>query len=194
MPPGIWSDAVSELHPTVYLTFDDGPHPVATPYALSALAEFKATATFFCVGKNVIEYPETFEQILNEGHTVGNHTHHHLNGWKTQTKKYLEDTEYANKYIGSRLFRPPYGKIKKKQAAGLKKAGYRLVYWSLLSGDFDKNISIQRCLENVVLKLKPGDIVVFHDSEKAWTKMEYALPKVLEYCKLNNWKVKSLNY
>jgi peptidoglycan/xylan/chitin deacetylase (PgdA/CDA1 family) len=192
MPAGIWSGPVSEARPAVYLTFDDGPHPVATPFALSLLAEFEATATFFCVGKNVVEHPALYGRILEEGHAVGNHTQHHLNGWKTNTVQYVEDAEHASRSIASRLFRPPYGKIKRKQAKLLKEAGYQLVFWSLLSGDFDEGISAARCLENVALKLRPGDIVVFHDSEKAWPRMEYALPRVLEHCKIKNWEVKAL--
>lgn len=178
--------------PTVYLTFDDGPHPTATPFVLEQLAKYKAKGTFFCIGKNVIEYPAVYEQVLHEGHAVGNHTHNHLKGWKTKTKAYIENTIEASKYIDSKLFRPPYGRISRAQAGQLHDMGYRIIMWSLLSGDFDVTLDPKRCLENVVFHLKPGDIVVFHDSQKAWERMSYALPRVLEHCKKNKWLVRAL--
>jgi len=192
LPDGQWEMPVSESEPVVYLTFDDGPHPRATPFVLAELDKFEAKATFFCVGKNVVEYPVIFDQIIKAGHKTGNHTHNHLKGWKTNTQKYIEDVRRAQQYIDSNLFRPPYGKIKKKQAAALRQSGYKIVLWSLLSGDFDQDISAKRCLENVVLHLRPGDIVVFHDSQKAWNRLQYALPRVLEHCKIKGWDVKAL--
>jgi peptidoglycan/xylan/chitin deacetylase (PgdA/CDA1 family) len=188
----VWEKPASTTDATVYLSFDDGPHPIATPFVLDNLAKYGAKATFFCIGKHVIEYPEIYQRILKEGHRVGNHTHNHLNGWQTKADIYLEDTLQASKFINSKLFRPPYGRIKRKQAVQLLGMGYSITMWSLLSADFDKTISPERCLENVVFHLKPGDIVVFHDSEKAWERMNYALPRVLEYCKKNNWAVRCL--
>jgi peptidoglycan/xylan/chitin deacetylase (PgdA/CDA1 family) len=188
----IWEKPVLPEEPAVYLTFDDGPHPIATPFVLDYLAKYEAKATFFCIGKNVVEYPEIYHRILNEGHAVGNHTHNHLNGWHTKSDIYIENTQQAAQYINSNLFRPPYGRIKKIQAGKLHEMGYSIVMWSLLSGDFDIKISPERCLENVVFNLKPGDIVVFHDSQKAWERMNYVLPRVLEHCKKNKWSVKAL--
>ena len=188
----IWEKPVSLDAPAVYLTFDDGPHPKATPFVLDMLSKYEAKATFFCIGKNVIEYPEIYHRILEEGHAVGNHTHNHLKGWRTDTKKYIENTQQAAQFINSRLFRPPYGRIKRMQAKQLNEIGYNIVMWSLLSGDFDLDLNPERCLENVVFHLKPGDIVVFHDSEKAWDRMSYTLPRVLEHCRKNKWLLKTL--
>ncbi|WP_232831720.1 polysaccharide deacetylase family protein [Taibaiella helva] len=187
-----WSLPAQTQDPAVYLTFDDGPHPTATPFALDQLAHYEAKGTFFCIGKNVVEYPQIYARILQEGHSTGNHTHNHLKGWTTQTKAYIENTLQAAQFINSKLFRPPYGRIKRMQAAQLHEMGYRLIMWSLLSADFDTALEPKRCLENVVFHLKPGDIVVFHDSQKAWDRMSYALPRVLEHCKKNKWRVAAL--
>jgi len=187
-----WQMPADPIAPAVYLTFDDGPHPVATPFVLDQLAKYDAKGTFFCIGKNVVEYPALYDRILEEGHTTGNHTHSHLKGWVTKTKDYIENTVHAAQFIDSKLFRPPYGRIKRMQAAQLHQLGYRIIMWSLLSADFDTALDPVRCLENVVFHLKPGDIVVFHDSQKAWDRMSYALPKVLEHCRKNKWAVKSL--
>lgn len=175
----------------VYLTFDDGPHPEATPYALEQLKKYDAKATFFCIGKNVVEHPDIYQQILLDGHSVGNHTHNHLNGWNTATDKYLDNIKEAAGYIRSDLFRPPYGRISPFQVNRLKKE-YRIIMWDLLSGDFDVDITGETCVQNVVFKLQPGSIVVFHDSRKAWDRMSYALPRVLEHCKRKGWKVEAI--
>lgn len=188
-----WQMPVSAAWPAVYLTFDDGPHPLATPFVLDQLSQYEAKATFFCIGKNVVEQPDLYRRILDEGHAVGNHTHNHLKGWTTKTKTYIENTLEAAKYIDSKLFRPPYGRIKRMQASQLQQMGYRIIMWNLLSADFDTALEPVRCLENVVFHLKPGDIVVFHDSQKAWDRMSYALPRVLEHCRKNGWAVKSID-
>ncbi len=179
----IWN--FSPASNAVYLTFDDGPHPTATPFVLEQLKKYEAKATFFCIGKNVVEYPEIYQQILQEGHTVGNHTHNHLNGWKTSTDKYLENITAAQQYIHSPLFRPPYGRITPFQIKHLKSSmpGTKIIMWDVLSGDFDPGITGDTCVQNVVFKMQPGSIVVFHDSTKAWDRLSYALPRVLEYCK-----------
>jgi peptidoglycan/xylan/chitin deacetylase (PgdA/CDA1 family) len=167
---------------TIYLTFDDGPHPIITMKVLDLLKIYKAKATFFCIGNNVVKYPEVYKRIIEEGHAVGNHTFNHLNGWKTADDLYLNDINKAMEYIDSNLFRPPYGRISRFQIQQLLKPKYqmKLIMWSVLSGDFDKDISNEKCLNNVLLSTKEGSIVVFHDSEKASEKMLYALPKVLE--------------
>lgn len=187
-----WSMPVVAAEPSVYLTFDDGPHPQATPFVLDQLSRHEAKATFFCIGKNVVEYPEIYARILEEGHAVGNHTHNHLKGWVTKTRTYIENTVQAAQFIQGKLFRPPYGRIKRMQAMQLHQMGYRIIMWSLLSADFDTALDPARCLENVVFNLKPGDIVVFHDSQKAWDRMSYALPRVLEHCRKNKWALKTL--
>ncbi len=170
---------------TIYLTFDDGPHPVATPFVLDELKKYKAKATFFCIGKNVVAYPDIYQRILDEGHRTGNHTQNHLNGWKTNNGIYLNNIEEATNYIDSELFRPPYGKIKASQAkrinSVIKKEYPKIIMWSVLSGDFDENISKEKCLKNVTQHTNAGSIVVFHDSEKAFPRLEYALPAILQY-------------
>lgn len=180
--------------PAVYLTFDDGPHPIVTPIVLELLAKHDAKATFFCVGNNVTQHPDIYDSVLEAGHTTGNHTYDHVNGWKTGNNDYLKNIERAGRQIRSRLFRPPYGRIKFSQVRKLRKTNpFRKIYmWDILSADFDKNISPQQCLENVLNHIQPGSIIVFHDSEKAWERMSYALPQVLAYCQQQNWAMKAL--
>ncbi|MBI5915951.1 MAG: polysaccharide deacetylase family protein [Bacteroidetes bacterium] len=163
---------------TLHLTFDDGPIPEVTPWVLDQLAAYRAKATFFCIGDNVHKYPDVLEMVKNAGHTVGNHTFHHLNGWLTDNVKYFLNVRRCAHALRSNLFRPPYGKLKPKQAEFLQRH-YRIVMWDVLSGDFDPEISREQCLENVLQNAKDGSIVVFHDSLKAWEKLQFALPKVL---------------
>lgn len=167
----------------MYLTFDDGPHPEVTVFVLDLLAKFNAKATFFCIGKNVEKYPEIYERILSEGHTVGNHSMRHLNGAKVKDKVYLDDIAEAQNFISSTLFRPPYGRLSNFQQKQLEavRFNFKIIMWSVLSADFDLSITPQRCLQNVLLHAKTGSIIVFHDSEKARKNLEFALPKTLEY-------------
>jgi peptidoglycan/xylan/chitin deacetylase (PgdA/CDA1 family) len=179
----------------LYLTFDDGPHETATPFVLDCLQQYEAKATFFCIGKNVQQYPAIYQRILNEGHSIGNHTHNHLNGWKTKDKTYIADINQAAEYIDATLFRPPYGRIGRFQANFLQQVArpaYKVIMWSVLSGDFDIELSPQSCLNNVTLNTKPGSIIVFHDSTKAWNRMQYALPRVLEYFSQQGFAFKRL--
>lgn len=176
-PKRIWQMDPSEKK--IYLTFDDGPHPVATPFVLDILKKYDAKATFFCIGKNVAAHPEIFQRILSENHSVGNHTQDHLNGWHSDTETYIKNVELARGYIKSSLFRPPYGKIRSAQVKKMQQ--YRIIMWDVLSGDFDKAVSPQSCFENVRNHTNNGSIIVFHDSEKAWDKMSNTLPLVLEH-------------
>jgi peptidoglycan-N-acetylglucosamine deacetylase len=182
-PDYIWGIATKEKE--IYLTFDDGPHPVATPFVLKQLKQYNALATFFCIGKNVTQHPEIYKQILAEGHSTGNHTQNHLNGWKTENDIYLKDIVEASRIIDTDLFRPPYGRITSFQAknlnAAMKGKKPKIIMWDVLSGDFDITLSPENCLGNVILKSQPGSIVVFHDSEKAFPRLEYALPRLLKY-------------
>ena len=165
----------------VYLTFDDGPHPEITPFVLDTLAAYQAKATFFCIGKNVAAYPEIYKRIIRDGHATGNHTYNHLNGWRTADAEYLKNVREAAAVIDSNLFRPPYGRITRFQAKLLmEKMGYKIIMWTVLSGDFDENLPGERCLENVVKNTRPGSVVVFHDSEKAFKRLQFALPRTLE--------------
>lgn len=180
-PECIWDIKTDEK--VLYLTFDDGPHPVATPFVLEELKKYNAKATFFCVGKNVEEHFDIYKKIIDERHAVGNHTYDHLNGWKTKDEKYLDNIFKAKKIIDSNLFRPPYGRITKFQLKQLQGEKYRLqpIMWSVLSGDFDKEISEENCFLNVVRNSKQGSVIVFHDSEKSFDKLRYVLPQALKY-------------
>jgi peptidoglycan/xylan/chitin deacetylase (PgdA/CDA1 family) len=180
----------------LYLSFDDGPHPKATPFVLDQLSKYNAKASFFCVGKNVESYPDLFNRIIDEGHCVGNHTYHHVNGWKTADDEYLKDISRAGEKIDSILFRPPYGRIKSFQAKhvpiAMKKPNAKIIMWDVLSGDFDESITGERCLQNVVLNAKRGSIVVFHDSEKALHLLQYSLPRVLDYYSKREYRFETL--
>ncbi|HTQ29428.1 MAG TPA: polysaccharide deacetylase family protein [Puia sp.] len=172
----------------IYLSFDDGPHPEATPLILDQLKKFNAVATFFCIGKNVREQPLLYKRILDEGHRVGNHSHNHLNGWKTKNETYIDNIREAMKYIDSDLYRPPYGRITRFQASILQKSfRLKIIMWDVLSADFDKTISGEKCARNVTSNAGPGSIVIFHDSAKAYDRMSIALPKVLTHFQEKNY-------
>ena len=189
----IWSMPVEE-RPAVYLSFDDGPHPSATDFALDQLDKYDAKATFFCIGKNVEEHSAVYERIKSKGHVVGNHTHNHMNGWKTNLASYVTNVFRAGKLIDSKAFRPPYGRITLTQVKAMRRGNrnWKIYMWDVLSGDFDTDIDGEKCAENVIANIEPGSIVVFHDSDKAWERMSYALPLVLEHCKKMNWQMKAL--
>lgn len=176
----------------LYLTFDDGPVPGVTTAALSVLKQFGAKATFFCVGANVEKYPELYAQLRAEGHSAGNHSYSHLNGWKTDTRLYLDDVARCAAVFPSGLFRPPYGRMKPSQSQRLRQDGYRIVMWDVLSGDYDRSISPEHCLQNVLPHAREGSVIVFHDSEKAKENMLYALPKVLEHFAEQGYRFEAL--
>ena len=190
----LWSMPANDKD--LYLTFDDGPHPEATVFVLKQLKQHNALATFFCIGKNVVAYPDIYQQILNEGHAVGNHTYNHLNGWKTNNDDYMRDIALASQEIDSDLFRPPYGRITSFQAKNLKPVMKgkepKVIMWDVLSGDFDTECAAEQCLANVVLASVPGSIIVFHDSEKALEKLKYTLPRILHYFSEKGYSFKSL--
>lgn len=177
-PSRVWSIDTDEKN--IYLTFDDGPHPVATPFVLDVLKQYNARGTFFCIGRNVQQYPEIYQRIIEEGHAIGNHTQNHLNGWKTKNEMYLADVAEARKCIDSKLFRPPYGRIRSSQAKHVSKHA-SIIMWTVLSGDFDTGISINKCLNNVIRNTKRGSIVVFHDSGKAFPLLKEVLPQVIDH-------------
>lgn len=188
-PKLLWEFSVSEKK--IFLTFDDGPIPEVTPWVLEQLANYNAKATFFCIGDNVRKHPDIYNRLIAEGHTIGNHTQHHVNGWKVSTSKYisntieakeaLENTAEASSEAVSNLFRPPYGKLTPQLSKKLRKLGYKIVMWNVLSGDFDTKLSPEKCLDNVLNATETGSIVVFHDSLKAYKKLHYVLPKVLKH-------------
>ena len=173
----VWRVANSKK---VYLTFDDGPIPEATPWVLDLLKSKNIKATFFCVGENVEKYPEIYQRILSEGHSVGNHTYNHLNGWKINGNQYSENVVKASKVIDSLLFRPPYGKLTPRLIKELKKK-YDVVMWDVLSGDFDTSLTPEDCLNNVKENAKEGSIIVFHDSIKAIDTLKFVLPEVISF-------------
>jgi peptidoglycan/xylan/chitin deacetylase (PgdA/CDA1 family) len=175
----------------IYLTFDDGPTPEITEWVLRELEKYNAKATFLCIGNNIEKHPEIFEKVIAKGHSIGNHTFNHLNGWKTTTEDYLENSFLCEEQIlqskiynlKSKIFRPPYGKIKASQAKKLRQQGYKIVMWDVLSADYDAAISKEKCLENATKNVQSGSIIVFHDSVKAFPHLEYTLPKALKYYK-----------
>ena len=187
----------------IFLTFDDGPVPEITPWVLSTLKDYNAKATFFCVGANIEKHSEIFKQIISEGHSIGNHTYNHLNGWKTKTKDYLENVERCKTAMGNAhqpstinhqlFFRPPYGRMKRSQLSIINNK-YSIVMWDVLSGDFDEKLSEEKCLKNVVTKTREGSIVVFHDSIKAKEKLYYVLPKVLETLSTEGYLFERLDF
>jgi len=198
-PKRVWTFPTTNKQ--VFLTFDDGPIPEVTPWVLSLLKKHNAKATFFCIGDNVSKHPEVFQQVIAEGHTIGNHTFHHLNGRKTKFKNYLEDVAEAAKILNeagsardransefSNIFRPPFGKMTTKQAKSIQEQGYKIIMWDVLSADFDTSISEEKCLQNVLKNIETGSIVVFHDSLKAKNKLRHALPKVLDFIAEKGWE------
>lgn len=186
----------------IYLTFDDGPTPEITEWVLEELKKHQAKATFFCIGKNINNHSAIFLKIINEGHSVGNHTYNHLKGWNTSIEDYLENTDLCKSEIlnalpvrhhsdlnseisnqQSKLFRPPYGKIRRLQSKRLRQLGYKIIMWDVLSADFDQTITPEKCLKNVLQNVQSGSIIVFHDSVKAFKNLEYTLPRSLEVLK-----------
>lgn len=168
---------------TIFLTFDDGPIPIVTPFVLNTLKMYNAKATFFCIGDNAAKHPQIFESLKADGHAIGNHTYNHLKGWDTDSRVYLDNYLEADRLFDAPLFRPPYGRIKREQIKLLKNArpDIRIIMWDVLSGDFDINLKPEDCLKNVLKHTKPGAIIVFHDSQKAFERLEYVLPRALEY-------------
>lgn len=192
-PHYIWS--LPATNSEVYLSFDDGPHAQITPWVLDELKKYNAKASFFCIGKNVLQNPLVYERILAEGHAVGNHTQNHLNGWKVTEGEYMNDIKEASKYIETNLFRPPYGRIKQCHFKKLNEAMGRdskIIMWDVLSADFDQKTSPEECLLNVTKNVAAGSIIVFHDSVKAFPNLEYALPKVLGFLTDKNFGFKKI--
>ena len=167
----------------LYLSFDDGPHPTITPFVLKCLLEYNAKATFFCIGQNVQKYPDVYRQIIEAGHSAGNHTNRHLNGWKTPDGEYLQDIHEASGVISSNLFRPPYGRIRKSQVQLLKLQypEMKIIMWNILTGDWAEDLKPEKCFEQIRSRITAGDIIVFHDTDKAFARLEFALPRVLEH-------------
>lgn len=177
-PQVIWNK--SREQKKIYLTFDDGPIPEITPWILNTLEEYNVKATFFCVGENITKHPDIFKRLIDEGHQVGNHTYNHLKGWKYEDKEYIENVMKCQQLTNTKLFRPPYARAKKSQLKALQK-DFDIIYWDVLSGDFDLNLAPKKCLNNILKYTKNGSIIVLHDNIKAIPRVEYALPRLLKH-------------
>jgi peptidoglycan/xylan/chitin deacetylase (PgdA/CDA1 family) len=175
----------------IYLTFDDGPHPDITPWVLDLLDTFDAKATFFCVGENVERYPELYAELLKRGHQTGNHTQHHLNGWKNPAEAYVKDVLSCAQHVDSKLFRPPYGKLTRAQSRALNN-NFTIVMWSMLSGDFNPRLNLTKALQKLNKGAEAGQIVVFHDSLKAAPQLRALLPPYLAYLRMQNYTLACL--
>lgn len=197
-PPSLLTRALSRMtwdlqgdHREVFLTFDDGPTPGVTPWVLEQLAEAGAKGTFFCLGRNVDKHPEIYKMILSGGHSVGNHSYSHLKGFRSSIKRYMDDINLASDMIDSKLFRPPYGRIFPGQVKAVLEQ-YDIIMWNVLSIDYNSGLSGERVLQNVTRNVKPGSIIVFHDSDKAADNLYYALPRTLEFLKEKGYIMKSI--
>lgn len=187
----IWD--IPNMENKIYLTFDDGPIPEVTEWVLELLKEHQIKATFFCIGKNIQKHPAIFNKIISNGHAVGNHTFNHLNGWSISTEDYLDNINLCKSEMSKHeskilnlpfaFFRPPYGKIKTTQSKKLRRLGYKIIMWDVLSADFDQSITPEKCLENVIQNTRSGSVIVFHDSIKAFKNLEYTLPKSIAILK-----------
>ena len=189
MPDLIWE---MKDRSAVYLTFDDGPTPGITEWILSTLDKYDAKATFFVLGKNAEMYPALYRRIVEAGHRIGNHTYSHQKGWGMSLERYIEDVDFANDLLHTELFRPPYARITPAQARALAKR-YKLVMWDVLSRDYNRALSPRTCLRNVTRYLEGGSIVVFHDSEKSFRNMSYALPRTLQVVRDMGLKCKAID-
>lgn len=179
---------------SIYLTFDDGPSPIATPWVLEQLKKVEAKATFFCVGKRLRDYPEVANQVVRAGHVLGNHTYRHLKGWSTATARYKEDVEKTEKELqglcsSKRLFRPPHGKITRRQLGALR--GFDVIFWSHMSYDYQMNDNVERSIKELK-RAKPGSILLFHDSEKALPRLKQILPELLFHYRSQGIKMTGL--
>lgn len=191
-PSLIWNKTRAQR--VIYLTFDDGPIPDVTDFVLKTLKSFNAKATFFCIGDNIQKHPDIFEKLKSEGHQIGNHTFNHLKGWKTEDPVYLQNFRQCQELTNTHLFRPPYGRIKKSQISSLRSyfPDLQIIMWDVLSGDFDLRLSPQKCYNNVIKYATNGSIIVFHDSLKAFDRLKYALPRVLQYFSEQGYQFKTL--
>jgi peptidoglycan-N-acetylglucosamine deacetylase len=187
----LWGKVIWRKDPSkkvIYLTFDDGPVPEVTPLVLDLLDEYKIKATFFCVGENVQKHPETFAQVLNRGHKVGNHTFNHLKGFSVKDEEYYDNIAKAAALIDSKLFRPPYGRITRRQINELK-SKYKIIMWDVITHDYNKNLSPETIMRTIKRYSRNGSLVVFHDSIKAKENVLAVLPLAIEY-----WKRKGYTF
>lgn len=184
----------------VYLTFDDGPIPEVTPKVLAILAKYNVKATFFMVGENIDKHPEVFRQVVEAGHQIGNHTYNHLKGWKTPFDEYMSNVARCNKALFEyhpsvfipTLFRPPYGKATLRQRIALHKMGYTLIYWDVLTRDYDASVTPEQMLRLIQRETRPGSIINFHDSLKSNERMLRVLPQAIEWLQKEGYEIRGL--
>lgn len=198
----VWNMSTSSK--VMYLTFDDGPTPEITDWTVDVLNTYNAKATFFCIGENVKKYPEVFQNVISQGHAIGNHTQTHLKGWKHNTGVYLDDFIEAEQVINKalekanlkmpKLFRPPYGQIKSNQGKRILDRGYQIIMWDVLSFDWDNSVKQETALKSVKSKATNGSIIVFHDSHKASKNMQFALPRVLDHFTKKGYSFEKLSF
>lgn len=201
MKLGLLRKAMSRIYPemiwempdkeAVYLTFDDGPTPGITEWILATLAKYDAKATFFVLGKNAEHYPDLYHKIVAAGHRIGNHTYSHQKGWGLTVEQYVQDVDLANDLLHTDIFRPPYARVTPTQIRTVAQR-FKIIMWTVISRDYAYSVSPRKCLRNVIRNIEPGSIVVFHDSEKSFRNMSYALPRVLEYLKERGLKCKAV--
>ena len=182
-----------ETERIVYLTFDDGPIPEVTPWVLELLRKEKIKATFFCVGENVMRYPEVYQQILNDGHSVGNHTYNHWQGIKKSNQEYYRNIDKAGQFIDSDLFRPPHGWLKPSQYRFLKKK-FRIIMWDVISCDYDVRIKPGKVLKNIIDFVRPGSVITFHDSIKAQRNLTETLQPAIRWMKDQGYRFEAIPY
>ncbi|MDB4083196.1 polysaccharide deacetylase family protein [Vicingaceae bacterium] len=188
-PSLIWQ--IDTQQKEIFLTFDDGPTPEVTSAVLNLLTKYNAKASFFCLGKNIQENPNLFNKIIAGGHTIGNHTYNHRNGWNYTTAEFLHDISSFQEIYQTKLFRPPYGRIKSSQIKRLRNH-YDIIMWSALSQDYDEKISPEKCAEIACGRWQNGSIIVFHDSFKAKVNMLHALKEVLQKAQREGWSCSAL--
>ena len=189
-PQAIWT--LPGKDKTVYLTFDDGPTPLVTEKILDLLDDYQAKGTFFCIGKNIEQHPLLFNLIKAKGHHIGSHTYSHLNGWKSNSSDYLQDYQKGRELAGSNLFRPPYGRILLNPLQTIQKQD-KVIMWDILSKDYDATLPPEKILHNVLRNIKPGSIIVFHDSEKAKFNLEGVLEEIIVELKQKGLKFSTIN-
>lgn len=187
----VWRMNVTEK--VVFLTFDDGPIPEVTPWVLEFLRAEGIRATFFCVGENVYKYPEVYRQILAEGHSVGNHTFNHVQGFRKPDGEYFSNIEKASRFIDSDLFRPPHGLMKSTQYRYLKQK-FRIIMWDVVSCDYDSRLTPEKVFQNIRRFVRPGSVITFHDSLKAERNMKEVLPKAVRWLKERGYRFEAIPY
>ena len=196
--------AVFRTGKAVYLTFDDGPIPEVTPQVLEILERYRVKATFFMVGENIDKHPEVFRMVLKGGHAVGNHTYNHLKGWSTSFRDYMDNVaKWENTFnrqpivnrqsSNHQFFRPPYGKATWRQRRALVQRGYRLIYWDVLTRDYDASVSAADIMATIRRDTCPGSIINFHDSLKSAERTLAVLPQAIEWLQAQGYELTLIN-